>query len=341
MTKKCFISVCLFCFLTAVCVAQQPTIVQMRDSAKTLLQHGDYDNATRLLEFALQHAPGNLEVLKDLSFASYLHKDFARAIETGKQAVESPDADPQTYQILGLSYKELLLYKECSKLYKNGLKKFPASGVLYNEYAELLAMDSNLDDAILQWEKGIKKDPDYSSNYYNAVMYYSHSEQWIRVLLYGELFVNRESYTARTEAVKTQIIAACKKLLNGGYIRLLLNNKNISAFEKLVLGIMEKSVSLAQNGVTPENIGQIRRQFLIEWRQLNPNHYPFHLFDHQEYLVNQNLFDAYNQWLFGAIMNPPAFHAWEIDHPKELSAFKAFQQNRVFKIPAGQYYFSK
>ncbi len=341
MVKKCLISVCLFCFLTTVCVAQQPTVIQMRDSAKTLLQHGDYYNATQLLEFALQHAPGNLEVLKDLSFASYLHKDFSRAIETGKQAVESPDADPQAYQILGLSYKELLLYKECGKLYKSGLKKFPTSGVLYNEYAELLAMDSNLEEAIIQWEKGIKEDPEYSSNYYNALMYYANAEQWVRVLLYGELFVNRESYTTRTEAVKTQVITAYKKLYNGGYIRLLLNNKSISAFEKAVLEVMENSISMAQNGITPENMGQIRRRFLIEWRQQKANSYPFHLFDHEEYLVTQNLFDAYNQWLFGEIMNPVTFHAWEMDHPKEVSGFKAFQQNRVFKIPTGQYYFSK
>ena len=38
----------------------------------------------------------------------------------------------------GLVYKAIEERKECEKMYKQGLKRFPNSGVLYNEYGEML-----------------------------------------------------------------------------------------------------------------------------------------------------------------------------------------------------------
>ena len=65
-----------------------------------------------------------------------------------------------------MTYKAIAEYKECTKLYKKGIKKFPKSGILYNEYGELLAMNKDLNGAIEIWEKGIEVDPNFSSNYY-------------------------------------------------------------------------------------------------------------------------------------------------------------------------------
>ena len=109
--------------------------------------------------------PKYTEILKDHSCANYLKRDFAKAIEIGKEITDRPDADEQAFQVLGLSYKAIASYKECAKLYKTALKKFPNSGVIYSEYGELLALDKNLEDAINQWEKGIELDPGYSGNY--------------------------------------------------------------------------------------------------------------------------------------------------------------------------------
>ncbi len=56
-------------------------------------------------------------------------------------------------------------------MYKQGIKKFPSSGELYNEYGEMLWVKQD-PEAIRFWEKGIEVDPNYSSNYYNASKYY-------------------------------------------------------------------------------------------------------------------------------------------------------------------------
>lgn len=321
--------------------AQEPSAKQLQETSKIWLQQGNYDNAIRSLENAKQLEPDNIEVLKDLSFANYLKRDFARAIEIGKELVQRPDADEQSFQILGLSYKAIASYKEAAKLYKIALKKFPNSGVIYNEYGEMLGMDKSLDDAITQWEKGIEKAPDYSSNYFNAAMYYSRSKNWLRAILYGELFLNLESYSTRTNEGKSLLFESYKNLLAPGAIQQMQHGKNTTAFEEAILGSLAKASESINGVVSVDKIISIRTRFILEWLQDKQKRYPFRLFDHQQYLLNEGLFEAYNYWLFSGSVNADAYKIWQNNHPKEMAGFTKFQESRVFKIPAGQYYFSR
>ncbi len=338
--KYCITLVFLSLFLGNA-MAQQQTAAQLQATAKTLMQQGDLDNAIKTLERAREQSPTDIEVLKDLSYASFIKKDYSRAIEVGKEAVANPVADAQAYQVLGLSYKAIALYKEAAKLYKTALLKFPNDGMLFNENGELLALDNKSDEAIAEWEKGIRADPSYNVNYYNATMYYVHTKNWLRVVLYGELFVNLESYTERTENIKGQIFHAYQSLFAPGYIRFLLNAKTTTVFEKAILATLESSGDMAKDGISKENLTSIRTRFILEWLQDKDKTYPFRLFNHQQYLLNQGLFEAYDQWLFGDVVNADAYHIWQNTHPKEYTGFKTFQESRVFKIPTGQYYFSR
>jgi tetratricopeptide (TPR) repeat protein len=135
--------------------------------------------------------------------------------------------------MLGLSYKATANNKEAAKLYRAALRKFTNSGVIYNEYAELLAADNELDEAITQWEKGIEVAPAYSSNYYNATMYYARKNNWIRAALYGETFLNLESYSKRTEEIKTQLLVVYNNLLVPANLQQLKDAKTTSVFEKI------------------------------------------------------------------------------------------------------------
>ncbi len=314
--------------------AQQLTAAQMQQKGKTFMQKGDFENAIRSLTDASKLEPRNLELLKDLSFACYLQRNFAKAIETGNAMLENAEVDPQAYQILGLSYKAIASYKECEKLYKEGLKKFPKSGVLHNAYGELLVIQDNPEDAIVEWEAGIELDPGYSSNYYNAAIYYVHNENWIRAALYGELFLNLESYSTRSEEVKPKLREVYSRLTIPGEKNRLIKSKTITPFEKTVLELL----NIPTNGgsLSVDQLVSIRTRFLVDWLQGHQNKFPFRLFDQQQYLLNQGLFEAYNYWLF----NPTDYKTWKDKHPKETDGYKTFQQSRVFKIPAGEYYFS-
>jgi tetratricopeptide (TPR) repeat protein len=333
--------VCFILLATAGTVqAQEQTAALLQETAKTLIQKGDFDNAVIVLDRAQKQEPENIDILRDLCFANYLKRDFAKAIEVGKELVEKPNADAQSFQVLGLAYKAIASYKECGKMYREALKKFPKSGVLYNENGELYALDNDLKEAIVQWEKGIELDPGYSSNYYNAAMYYVRTGNWIRAALYGETFMNLESYTTRAEDMKAELFTAYKKLLNPAEIQKLQDAKTSSAFEKNVLTLFAKAAVNAKADAGVDELIGIRTRFIIEWTKEKSKTYPFRLFDQQQYLLSQGLFSAYNYWLFSTSMSAETYQVWEKNNKKEAEGFKTFQQSRVFKIPAGEYYFA-
>ena len=87
-----------------------------------------------------------------------MQRDNAKALEVIKPLLDRDDADDQCFQIAGNIYKQLEQPKECDKLYRKGIKKFPDSGALYNELGELLWAQKDF-TAIKQWEKGIEVDP--------------------------------------------------------------------------------------------------------------------------------------------------------------------------------------
>ena len=338
--KKIFISI-VFVSVLGAATAQEQTAKLLQETARALVQKGDYDNAVLVLDRARKQEPDNVDLLRDLVFAYYLKRDFGQAIEVGKELVEKPNADQQSFQVLGLAYKAIASYKECAKLYRTALRKFPNSGVIYNEYGELSAMDNELDEAIAQWEKGIELDPGYSSNYYNATMYYMTRKNFLRAVLYGELFLNLESYSARTEEIKSQLYKAWAGLLNPVYLRQLQEQKSLSAFEKAVSDAANKAAVAMKDGAVVDQLNGVRTRFLLQWMQGSQKTWPYRLFDHQQYLVSQGLFEAYNYWLFGSSLPGDAYASWQKVHPKETEGFRNFQQSRVFKIPAGEYYFSR
>jgi tetratricopeptide (TPR) repeat protein len=318
---------------------QEQTSALLQETARTLLQKGDFDNAVIMLDRAKQQDPNNVEIMRDLSYVNYLKRDFAKAIEAGKELVENPKADAQAFQLLGLSYKAIASYKECGKLYRTGLRKFPNSGVLYNEYGELFALENELDESIGQWEKGIEVDPVYSGNYYNASLFHARKNNWIRAALYGEMFLNLESYTKRTQDVKNQLLAAWRNMLVPTNMQQLKDARSTSAFERSVLDVLAKSLSGTKGTGSIDDLIAVRAKFIEEWMKENGKAHPFQLFSHQQYLLKQNIFSAYNNWLFSA--SADSYEAWTKEHTKEAADFTAFQQSRVFKLPAGEYYFGK
>jgi Tfp pilus assembly protein PilF len=162
-------------WLSLAVIAQPDDPKTLHETARTFMRAGDYDNAILVLNRALANDKDNLEMQKDLVLTYYLKRDYAKALDGVKVLVDRDDADVMTYQIAGNVYKALEEVKDCEKMYKKALKKFPKSGPLYSEYGELLWAVKDF-SAINMWEKGIQLDPAYSGNYYNAAVYYFYTQ---------------------------------------------------------------------------------------------------------------------------------------------------------------------
>jgi tetratricopeptide (TPR) repeat protein len=334
---KKLIAAFIFSFSLATALAQPEDVATLRETARTFMMAGDYNNAIIVLNRALQQDKNSLELQKDLIQNYYLKQDFDKALDGVKAIVDRDDADVMTYQIAGNVYKALELVKDCDKMYKKALKKFPRSGPLYSEYGELLWATKDF-TAIDQWEKGILIDPAYGGNYYNAALFYFYTKDKVWSLIYGEIFVNMESLSERGAAMKQLLLQGYKEKLFANPDLLQGEEKNKSEFAKAFLTEMGKQSSLTSKGVTIETLTMIRTRFILGWFTNNAAKYPFRLFDYQQQLIRDGLFEAYNQWLFGPVENLAAYDNWTKTHAENFSSFTAFQKNRVFRIPQGQYY---
>jgi tetratricopeptide (TPR) repeat protein len=320
--------------------AQPDDAKTMHQNARTFMVSGDFDNAILVLNRALQQDRNNLDMQKDLVQCFYFKKDYVKAIEGIKVLIEREDTDVMTFQIAGNIYKALEDAKECEKVYKKGLKKFPKSGPLYSEYGELLWSKKDY-EAIELWERGIEVDPAYGGNYYNAAVFYFYTKEKVWSLIYGEIFVNMESLTERGAAMKQLLLDGYKEKLFAEADLLKGEEKNKSEFAKSYLGSMAKLSGVASKGINTETLIMIRSRFILDWYANNATKFPFRLFDFQRQLLQEGMFEAYNHWLFGPVENLAAYENWTKTHSDEYTAFTNFQKSRVFRMPTGQYYQGK
>jgi tetratricopeptide (TPR) repeat protein len=241
------------------------------------------------------------------------------------------------YQLAGNVYKALEQPKDAEKLYKRAIKKFPNSGALYSEYGELLWAVKDY-SAIELWERGIRQDPSFAGNYYNAALFYYYTKDKVWSLLYGEIFVNMENLTERAVNMKKLLLDGYKQKLFADADLMAGTDKNTPEFAKAFLQTAGKQASLVNRGITTEILTMVRTRFILDWFATHGAKYPFKLFDYQQQLLKEGMFEAYNQWLFGTVESLPAYDNWIKTHAEAHTAFTNFQKNRVFKIPPGQYY---
>lgn len=333
MKKIVFAIFC--CFATFSSFAQQDDLEKLHENARSFMQQGDYANASLILARALQRDPKNIPVAKDLALTYYLQKENDKALNVIKPLLDKNNADDQIYQIAGTIYRALDQQKEAEKVYKKAIKEYPESGGLYNDFGEML-LSKRDPAAIKQWEKGIEMDPSYGNNYYNACKFYYYAKENMWSVIYGEIFINIESFTSRTAEIKDLLLDGYKKLFADA--NLLANTKDLKPFEIAFLTCMNKQNSVVIRGLNAETLTMIRTRFMLDWQKDYAEKFPFRLFELQEQLLREGLFPAYNQWIFGASQNLTGYQNWTGTHISEAENFNKFQRGRVFKIPSGQYY---
>ena len=139
--------------------------------------------------------------------------------------------------------------------------------------------------------------------------------------------------------MKAALLEAYKKLYLKGEVYKALKNSKTLPFEKLYLETLTNTVTMATEGITPDQLMAIRTRFILDWYAAKRNEkFPFRLFDNLQFMLKEGFFDAYNQWLFGTSDNIDAYDKWVSTHDKQAADFSNFQHSRVFKLANGQFY---
>lgn len=332
--------------------------IEMTQKAIELMDNGKINESLKLLNEALKLDPENNDIKYEKAYAYYLDKNYKSAIKELETLRRKPDASPAVYQLLGNSYDLNKKSKKAIEIYDIGLAQFPKSGSLHLERGNMELIQKNYSEALKYYEKGIEVDPFFPSNYYWASKIYLSGDNEVWGMLYGEMFLNIERGTRRTQEIS--------KLLYDTYVseitftndtsikvsfssnKLYITNTNpddiIEQIASFGLLCYEPYLSLAclnQKVINIKSLHEIRTNFLSLFNQKNqqPN-FKNILFDFQDSLISKNNFEAYNYWLLNA-GNPSEFQTWKDANKEKWDLFSNWFKENGIPLTETNYFHKK
>lgn len=317
-----------------------------------LMDKKDYEGAIGLLNQCVKLQPKTHVYYYELGLAYHLSGDTKKGIEYAKKALSADDANDQCYQLYGNLLDMSGQREKALEAYESGLKMFPGSGRLYLEKGNSSFMDKKYGDALTAYENGIEADPSFSSNYYRAAQLYCSSEEEVWGMIYGEIFINMEPTSERSQETSRMLYKTYEsEIVLGDSVSsvsfsrsaIVLNEKTDPADFKLPFPLMvyEPNLMLSIIGETKislASLNAIRTRFLENYLRTSAADYPNMLFDYQKKVRDAGHLEAYNYWLLRS-GNPSEFNTWLETHEEAFKAFAGwFNENRLVPDAGNRFY---
>lgn len=310
--------------------------------ARQYLQKGDYANSIMVYNQVIQLEPKNLIYRRELANVYFLQGDLMRAERMVVPLLKADEADEETFQIACKVLSAKKKTDEAKEAINKGISKFPNSGLLYKEKGDFYTAQKKYADASKAWEKGIEKDSKYYMNYYNLSKVYFFTKNYLWAIYYGEIFVNMESFSSKSQEIK-KIMYESYKFFMAELNNLALEGKNSrydnpKDFETSLYKVYDNLRNVVTGGIHIDNLIMLRTRFLLDWNKNFASKYPNELFDYQQRLIQNGYFDAYNQWLFGRFDSEKQYNTWAQTHNTLMNKFdNHFRSNKL--VPKDNQYY--
>jgi tetratricopeptide (TPR) repeat protein len=295
-----------------------PTAIQFFDVAKNHIKLANYDNAIAAMLQAVALSPESILFTQELGKLYLINKQHKEADKIFNKLIKNELADENTYKYASEAKIALDDFESAKDLLKEGLGKFPNSGLLYYTKGNLYDYYKEFSQAINAYEKGIELDPQFALNYYNAAkMQLKNPNNYVACIIYAETYIALDPFTYRAEEMKT--------LLYNGYNRLFIllrSDKDVfpqnnpifknkgRAFESRILEVMETCKQYILKNNNAANLNLFRTKFIVEWFRKQPCSMPASIFSRQQLYIIEGKFATYNNWLFGPTSNIAEYEKW-------------------------------
>ncbi|MES2574837.1 MAG: tetratricopeptide repeat protein [Bacteroidota bacterium] len=336
--KKTILLLTIFCFIANVNAQKKEFKCQDVYKAIKLMDEGKYDESIAMLKECEKVDPKDYTYPYEIALAYTYKKEYQKAIDQLEKIKKYESIAADYYQLLGNNYDYAGKPEKAMSVYDDGLKKFPNAGRLYLEKGVILEFQEKYTEAIASYEKGVKVDPMYSSNYYRLALLYSKSTNKLAGLIYGEIFINLERTTKRTsdmskllyETYKGAItidgdktgIEFCEILMDMNDI----NKKDITLPFCAVFGKNFILSILDQKEVNLNSLSEMRIAFLKSYYTEDFKKYPNVLLKYQKTILDNDIFEAYSKYIF-QVGAPNEFKEWKTNNKEKYDKFVEWYTN--------------
>lgn len=315
-----------------------PELKTLYNEANKAIQQKDYNKAITLYHQAIRLQPNNVVLRRDLAYTHYLAGNFKEGLEVLKPVMQSNETDPETYQLAAALENASGNKKRAARLLDEGLKTHPNSGLMYFAKGSLELNSTSKKSnqlALRYFVRGIEKEPAYANNYLSASKSLVELNEYPWAVIYAEIFINLEPESMKTNEGKKLLLNAYKQLFTAqksgdlpGF-QTSKSKKKSSFIDAFQVVNINNYVVLA-DAFTVENLILLRTRVLLDWYTKYPlsDH---SLFLYQDYMIKNGYFDAYNQFLFGAISDSQAYSNWVKSNSKEFQAFGNYFKNGPYR----------
>ena len=128
------------------------------------------DETIKYYEAAIAKSKNYSDPYRQLAhFYSTVEKDYLKAIDLFKKAIQANPYDYRAYARMGVAYRRNNDIKEAKESYKKAIEINPDSRIAYNNLGFLYLLEKNIETAIENFKQAIKVDPDSSIASYNNI----------------------------------------------------------------------------------------------------------------------------------------------------------------------------
>lgn len=319
---------------------------ELLNDAIILIDYGYYSEAIEYLEEAQTLDPQNIAYPYEIAYANYKDERYSDAIEIGEKIKNHKDSGPAVYELLGNAYDMDGKHKKAISIYYEGLQKFPKSGRMYMEIGITYGRKLELDSAVVNLEKAIEIEPNFSSPYYHLSRIFSFSTERIWTLIYGELFINLEKDTKRTLEISKLLYKTYNQLISfkGDTTKVTLSKISLPETQKFA-AFFELSLTLSsyefEKKFSIEFLNKVRTKFIDLFNESeNFKNYKIILFEWHKKLIEKGYFEFYNYWLFNA-GKKSEFKKWYKSNETKFKEFDSWMGDNSLRIDSTNYFVRK
>lgn len=303
-----------------------------------LIDNQQYDDAILILRNCEKNDPTDYTYPYEIALA-YTYKDqYQKAIDELLKVKQYSNIKSDYFQLLGNNYDYLGQSQKALQVYQEGLTRFPNAGRLYLEIGVVYEGEKKWLDAIKSYEKGIRVDPNYPSNYYRAAKIYLNSSDRLSGIIYGEIFLNIERTTKRSQEMSELLYKAYQNSISFpkeneakvDFCKVIIDSEKFEKSKKLPLcAVFGKNFILGvidQKEVNLSSLSEMRTAFLINYNKQDLQDYPNVLFSYWNTLYNKGYFEAYSHYLL-QMGSRTEFSEWLSQNEVKYNAFVEWYTN--------------